>query len=401
MGLKVAINGEKKVIASRKTRPVVFINGQKKRLAKGLTFVNGQKKYLWGTESRIEFFNFEWDLGDPDNAIIAIDESRMTVFGDRYIRATSTGGYINPTRMSTIGRFPGSSIGGTVLIQQSNYLTTFDISNVSAGSSVQSLQWGELYHIVNPNESDETTTVWYSCATATRNRIVYTQGADTPVVDGTYASTGQSNLAWCVPLPDGKNLWGIGSNLGYNSTTVSTSATIGYPTWDGTNTVFTGGSAIYRCTASGCAKIITVANYNTIYVNKMADGDNLLVAGYNNGSTSAKLIKFDSDGTLLWEYTLDGDSATNPRRAKIVCRSGDLYYVLDEPVSTTATDLTVYLRIFTLGGQLYGFEKLPYSQIAGTKITDWKVSPRRIESDYAGLFYYAGGYVYVVRIFVG
>lgn len=391
MGLKVAINGEKKVIASRKTRPVVFINGQKKRLAKGLTFVNGQKKYLWGTESRIEFFNFEWDLGDPDNAIVAIDESRMTVFGDRYVR-----------KISATNRLPtGGFVSSTVLVPLSNYLTTFDISNVSAGSSVQSLQWGELYHIVNPNESDETTTVWYSCATATRNRIVYTQGANAPVVDGTYASTGQSNLAWCVPLPDGKNLWGVGSNLGYNSTTVSTSATIDYPTWDGTNTVFTGDSAIYRCTASGCVQLFTVASHNTIYVNKMADGDNLLVAGYNNGSTSAKLIKFDSDGTRLWEYTLDGDSATNPRRAKIVCRSGDLYYVLDEPVSTTATDLTVYLRIFTLDGQLYGFEKLPYSQIAGTKITDWKVSPRRIESDYAGLFYYAGDYVYVVRIFVG
>ena len=378
MGLKVAINGEKKTIASRKTRPVVFIDGQKKRLAKGLTFVNGQKKYLWGTESRIEFFNFEWDLGYIDNTIIDIDESRMTLFGYRFIRTTSL-----------------SSIG------QSDYLTTFDIRNVSAGREVQSLKWGKLYNIVNPNESDETTTVWYSCATATRNRIVYTQGADTPVVDGTYASTGQSNLAWCIPLPDGKNLWGVGSNLGYNSTTVSTSATIGLPTWDGTNTVFTGGATIYRCTPSGCVQLFTVASHNTTYVNKMADGDNLLVAGYNNGSTSAKLIKFDNDGTRLWEYTLDGDSATNPRRAKIVCRSGDLYYVLDEPVSTTATDLTVYLRIFTLDGQLYGFEKMPFSQIAGTKITDWKVAPRRIETDYAGLFYYSGDYAYVVRIFVG
>lgn len=386
MGLKVAINGEKKVIASRKTRPVVFINGQKKRLAKGLTFVNGQKKYLWGTESRIEFFSFVWDLGQADNVIVDIDETRMTLFGKVYIKTFHSG---TPSRPA-----------GYSYVSQSNRLTTLDISNVSAGTQLQSYTWGGTSNLVNPNESDDSQTVWYTTRTDTRNRIKYLRG-DVPVVDGTYSGTGQSSLFWCVPLPNGKNLWGNYTTLGYDSTTVSTatSGTFSNAVWDGTNTVFTGSVPFYRCTTSGYAQI--VATIPTAYTNKMADGDNLLVAGYNNGSTSAKLIKFDSDGTRLWEYTLDGDSATNPRRAKIVCRSGDLYYVLDEPVSTTATDLTVYLRIFTLDGQLYGFEKLPYSQITGTKITDWKVFPRRIESDYAGLFYYAGDNAYVVRIFVG
>ena len=395
MGLKVAINGEKKVIASRKTRPVVFLNGAKKRLTKGLTFVNGQKKYLWGTESRVEFFSFAWDLGQADNVIVDIDETRMTLFGKVFIKVWMSGSSGGGGRLPVT---PSPSHGGWAYISQSNQLTTLDISNVSAGTQLQSYRWGNSLNLVNPNESDDSQTVWYTTSSGTRNRIKYLRG-DVPVVDGTYSGTGQSSLLWCVPLPNGKNLWGNGSTLGYDSTTVSTAATTGNAVWDGTNTVFTGGSAIYRCTISGCTQI--VASIPTAYMNKMADGDTLLVAGYNNGTTTAKLIKYDADGQLLWEKTMDGDSSSNQRRAKIICRSGGVYYVLDEPMSTSSSDQTVYLRMYTRDGEVFGTEVLPYTTVEGTRIIDWKVKPHTVESNYTGLYFYNGGNAYVVRIFVG
>jgi hypothetical protein len=203
-----------------------------------------------------------------------------------------------------------------------------------------------------------------------------------------------------VPLPNGKNLWADTSTLGYDSTTVSTSATVGAAAWDGTNTVFTmGGSSIYRCTISGCTKIVEAIP--TTYTSRIADGDTVLVAGYNNGTTSAKLVKYDADGHLLWEKTMDGDSSSNQRRAKIICRSGGVYYVLDEPVSTSSSDQTVYLRMYTRDGEVFGTEVLPYTTVEGTRIIDWKVNPHTVESNYTGLYFYNGGNAYIVRIFVG
>ena len=50
MTLKVRINGQMKQITGPGNSPVTFINGQKKKLVKGVTFINGQKKVLWDTK---------------------------------------------------------------------------------------------------------------------------------------------------------------------------------------------------------------------------------------------------------------------------------------------------------------------------------------------------------------
>lgn len=48
MALKVRINGQMQQITGSGNKPVVFINGVKKKLVKGVTFINGEKKLLWG-----------------------------------------------------------------------------------------------------------------------------------------------------------------------------------------------------------------------------------------------------------------------------------------------------------------------------------------------------------------
>lgn len=48
MALKVRINGQMQQITGPGNKPVVFINGVKKKLVKGVTFINGEKRLLWG-----------------------------------------------------------------------------------------------------------------------------------------------------------------------------------------------------------------------------------------------------------------------------------------------------------------------------------------------------------------
>ena len=48
MAVKVCINGQMKKIDTTLYKPVIFLNGSKKVLAKAWTFVNGEKIQLWG-----------------------------------------------------------------------------------------------------------------------------------------------------------------------------------------------------------------------------------------------------------------------------------------------------------------------------------------------------------------
>lgn len=51
MVLKINLNGKKVPITSVGRPLITFINGEKKRLTRGITFVNGQKKVLWDIHS--------------------------------------------------------------------------------------------------------------------------------------------------------------------------------------------------------------------------------------------------------------------------------------------------------------------------------------------------------------
>lgn len=63
MTLKVRINGQTKQITGPGNSPVTFVNGQKKKLVKGITFINGQKKVLWDTKDlKIDIIDGVYDL---------------------------------------------------------------------------------------------------------------------------------------------------------------------------------------------------------------------------------------------------------------------------------------------------------------------------------------------------
>ena len=83
MAVKVCINGQMKKIDTTLHKPVIFLNGQKKVLAKAWTFINGTKVQLWGQDGvQVDYIRADGLLSGW-NKMVAIGESWATVAGSR------------------------------------------------------------------------------------------------------------------------------------------------------------------------------------------------------------------------------------------------------------------------------------------------------------------------------
>ena len=112
MAVKVCINGQTNKIDTTLHKPVIFLNGSKKVLAKAWTFVNGEKIQLWGQEGvHIDYIKAN-GLVSGYNDIIAVGENWLITSGQ------GNGYYENVVR--------------------------WDISNVSSPTVVQNAAWGTV-----------------------------------------------------------------------------------------------------------------------------------------------------------------------------------------------------------------------------------------------------------------
>ena len=389
MAMKIVVNGAKKTIASRKSRPFVFINGEKKRLVKGLTFINGVKKYLWGAENRVDFFSFNYSQAYTTNSVecLYIGDSRLVVSGKIFVPLTN-----------------GASTGGTGI-------NIIDIDNISSANLVARYSWGDADIITQNNGTTlKWTSVYVRSTTSSYNNAInnisYTLGASSAGADFVDTITAVSTVSWGCRLANGGVLWYNNTAVGYNNTVVQTltdSSLALNPCWSGGNEIVcTIGGAIYKLTQSGRTRIKTTNDTNTYIVNAMFDGNNFVCAGKRSGMVLSRIVKYDSSFNEVWGKYPPNDNRNNGRSLTLMGRGGSLYYVIDAPESTTASDQKVYLRTYNVddGELVESIDISNYKTVDGTTITAWKVKPT-ISDSYLGAVYTAGNKMYVMRVYVG
>lgn len=379
MTLKIAIDGEKKSIAGRVSRPVVFVNGVKKRLKKGLTFINGEKKYLWGMENKIEVFT------------------------------------------TTNSVYTGSSVGTPIYIDDKRLaldgLKILDISNKSSATAIQSYGWGG-FGVLSVYSENSTT---YSSAIGSSgvlNEIVY-NGGDTGLVR--YAFTvnwsGSGNGArlnngdYLIIRSDGpysglsyryylyKNNTQI-QDLGYTSYTLAENVGDGILAYASRN--------LYKITGSGLGSSVYNADSVISAVRKF--NDNIYVCAKNN------LIKLDGSYGVVWDCDLKNppSSGQSLGASKLIGIGQDnKCYVLTSFGTQYGSGLNIGVRVTDFiiqeidldTGEIVNTYPFNHYNENSELVTGWKVGAYVSNSGYLALVSKpsssASDKIVVARIFVG
>lgn len=381
MTLKAVVDGSVKTIAGRSSRPIVFVNGEKKRLTKGLVFVDGVKKYLWGMENKIDVFVVPEIL--------------------------SAGTYVPPPTYIDEKRL---FVDGKII----------DVSNVDSPQILNSYSWGNDFR----RKYEDGKTVYYGVQTSGNNfiinEIVYNSGADTALVSTAFTFTKKSSAS--LQGLDGARLdngvwlssYGVlvsASTRPYtynymlykNNTKV---ADIGY-----TNVSFVENHGdgiwgiknndLYNITESGVGSVVYSPAYGLFSV--CSDGDGLLT------SETRHLKKLDSQYRVVWEANLydDGDNPIAAYQAKFIGKGMDGHcYVLvySDVVSNKPTKLTV--KEFDGGtGELIMEHPFNHYDNDGKLILDWGVGGYISNSGYLAVLGRSRTTsnldMYVARIFAG
>lgn len=376
MALKVAINGEKKSIAGRTSRPVVFINGVKKRLTKGLTFINGQKKYLWGTENKIEVFTMT-----------------NSIYTSTYV---GTPIYIDEKRLALDG------------------LTILDISNISTATTVQSYGWGGFGVLSGYSESNTTYSSGVSSSSGVLNEIVY-NGGDTGLVR--YAFTvNWSDTGDGARLNNGNYLIirvdGPYSGFTYryylykNNTQIQDLGGVAYTLAEnvGDGILAYNISKLYKITESGVGNSVYTADTTINAVRKF--NDNIYVL------TKRSLTKLDSSYGFVWSCDLKNlpDSSLGLGVSKLIGIGQDnKCYILtpygEEFGSSIKTTGFIIQEISLDTGKVVNIYPFTHYNENGGLIQDWRVGSYVSNSGYLGLVSKpsakASDKIVVARIFVG
>ena len=334
MAVKVCINGQMKKIDTTLHKPVIFLNGQKKVLAKAWTFIEGQKVQLWGQEGvQIDYIKQD-GLVSGWTVAVAIGEDWATLAGSR---------------------------SGTPRV------TRLNIANIDSPTVIQTVDWG--YWLRNNtflSDSSYLTFYGYNYDTHALNRLKTSFGSGVVTVDNSCLLAGK------VPIGDignsgfeyetlskvfvqpqtlnrqyGTRFYVNGSSaysIGHQPSTVSDGnygprlVTVGlqydsnywYGYVQGVGS-YLSDTGTWRLGTTGCAKANS-SSASMLFI----DGSNIIA----RGGVSIEVI----DKTSLTLVTQGPNLTDNGMTFKIIGRNGDYYYVVQYPSTAVANGVvTLYL----------------------------------------------------------
>lgn len=315
MTLKVRINGQMKQITGPGNSPVTFVNGEKKKLAKGVTFVNGEKKVLWDTHSlQIWKINID-DIGSKG---ILFNASNKYAF-----------------------LYSGKNI------------YKINIENKSAPVLVSSSKLGQIT-LFSPLDSTNSNMVYYAIADDYKAQQININTADysifaNNVVNFTSGSRWGNRSGGLI----GTNNW-LGASLANPSLLYANTTSVGVFFSTGTSTVGTVSPSLAKRDATsylGCgnkglsvltATAITPRVPDVLYQDILVDGTNIVCAG--------------SDGFAIFNTNFDkitSKSVAEYRHCYLLGKIRGYYYVVEAPRNVQASDKNVYLQIYTTEGVLF------------------------------------------------
>lgn len=314
MTLKVRINGQMKQITGPGNSPVTFINGQKKKLVKGITFINGVKKVLWDTKDvKIDIIDGVYNLFNNTAKVVWASNNKVILStADPYGRTLNISRWnienkSNPIVENTVAL--GSVVGFSSIDTTSTNMVYYAVSGTQSAQQIN----------INPNTAEIT--------------------ASNPVsMTGTYWGQTSGGLIgnsdWLGYRSGGNTSWQIRLNstfiagFGYTTpsgTTVSGSINIG-------NMAKRDATSYLLHTVSG-----TLSNIN--HSLSIVDSTGI-IGGVNDANFCDILVDPEyghivccgDDGYVVYDMTFNRINYSTPpnsgRTYRLLGRIGDYYYVL-------------------------------------------------------------------------
>lgn len=322
MVLKINLNGKKVSITGTNQPPITFIDGEKKRLTRGITFINGQKKVLWDIYGlQIDYITGLYQISG--------NSSLFPVF-------------VNQKNL--------------VLYASNNNIIKYNIENVSSPVIESTVKLGQVCGFSLPDSTDD-------------NLVYYARTTTTPYVaqqiniNPSTCEISASNTVSFTAIPGeggllGTNNW-LGWKFGNSARSVvfylNNALAYSYPYFSGSGSVsgadepflakrdasmFIGtkptddqGGSIATYNATELQERISGVDYRDIMVD---DAGNIAAAGRSGFGL------YNQSFDTIKQVPTTGENRT----CALLGRIRDYYYVCEFANNKNAVDTNVYLRIF-------------------------------------------------------
>lgn len=314
MTLKVRINGQIKQITAPGNSPVTFINGQKKKLVKGVTFINGQKKVLWDTKDiKIDIIDGVYNLFNDTAKVVWASNNRVIL--------STAGPY---SRTLNISRWNVENKSNPIVEN------TVALGSVVGFSSIDTTSTNMVYYAVSGTQSAQQININPKTAEITASNPVSMTGTYWGQTSGGLIGNsdwlgyrlGVRNTSWGIRLNST-----LIANFGYarpSGTTVSGSINIG-------NMAKRDATSYLLHTVSGTWPDI---NHSLSIVDSTG-----IIGGVNDANFCDILVDPEyghivccgDDGYVVYDMTFNRINYSTPpagRTYRLLGRIGDYYYVL-------------------------------------------------------------------------
>lgn len=374
MALKVCLNGQMKSLTGPNKAPIVFLDGQKKRLMKGITFINGQKHILWDsrdvsiniipgvysaigktpfkfvTTSREKLFVCSEDVRDGNLSRLNISNTSSPIL-ENTVQNGTVMSYSTPDSGPSIMSFFGIVRTGSAANSQYNYKQTqINIKTDTMAAEVIHAATFTRHSAGYPIHLTEDGGFDLALAAALRRWYVY-KNANRVYDIGTYPA----NLLNIIQ----PNLQKFNSSSGVGIYNRFTTSEMG----------------IARFTEASASPFVI----NKSYIDCMVDSKQRIAAA---GPTGFGV--YASTGVAAFEKA---PRASN-RLCKLVGECRGYFYVLDIPEYKSNTDTgTVYLDVYDLNGTLITTKTidLPFASASSYNATDkWTYAQTMPQISYTG-----------------